>query len=378
MSSTPKTTHGGLAAAGRTSVKRRVRGGAVGTVFDWSLAGFRSTNVNKDDCSIVPEGGINIIGSGAQRKHGAIHTKSKLDILPDILAEMLREQDIREGALFPNPVMRQLIPQFRDRVRVGVSPEKIGRGSFATSPFKAGELVCVIGGNVAAKGAHNSFTFEIWDGGPVLGEAPNDDPFTWWGACNQYVWSNKHESEGNSLRCIPGGVIVASRDIEAGEELFIHYGMWYDWDPAMLVAAKQLLPHVLEAAVVCKMADTNGLVSLWEEVALHVTLLEAKVGGPLSRLIADFISGTVKGVHLSFPYGDVPTAIWLESLLRCRPFISQFSFRGLCPSTRLPVKDSLLKQPESIRPRRLASLGVDNTGGGVATEYLFFFSPIRF
>ena len=285
----------------------------------------------------------------------ALKTNSKQlrRVVGSVLSDHLSRGRYEIGALYPTLVARQDIPPFFTNITRKASREGCGEGLFARRAIGAGELVCIVGGLITSVEASNEYSLELWAGGPIVGDHPTDDPYTWWGAMNDHVWGTLGDHEGsdrNNVLCAEGGVVTAARRIKKGEELFLDYGPAYDWDPVKWILAGQLKDVVNQVARMVGQ-DIGSLGEAWALAIKPADIREARRTAGLPKLLADFMDGDLSSAHHFFPEKRDNSSDWLATLLRCRAFIGQYSLRGCQPSRRMPLESWLFLAKDNRRPR---------------------------
>jgi hypothetical protein len=115
-----------------------------------------------------------------------------------------------------------------------------GKGLFARKPFAQGQLVGVYGGVRGNRTNKNGYIFEDgWgtiDAAPVSEEFPDQRSM---GRINDWYWDLDKANVEFSRHC--QGLVVATKKISCGDELFMSYGPTY-WDDKKVDYLRLLLP----------------------------------------------------------------------------------------------------------------------------------------
>jgi hypothetical protein len=240
-----------------------------------------------------------------------------------------------------------------ERTYGGTSGVCEGEGLFVRWGFKEGQLIGIYGGTaVSAAGDYvMAVRTDLWIDGNVAT-----------GLCTRFKLINDYIWDEDKQNCIltSGGVIWAMRDIKAGEELFMSYSEWYNWDRVKMQHLRRTLQHVQQAGQVL------GGIRREEEEALEAMVRAGgeddlprwRIGGGVRRLLADFVDGMGGGAYLHrvSPQrrDDDNDMCWLARLLSCFNFHEQVGFRKGGPQATLDVGwlTQLVEQSSVARPRR--------------------------
>ena len=156
--------------------------------------------------------------------------------------------NVREGDTFPSGVVRKNLEHLLDKVQVKVSPVIKGKGNnlslglFTSKKLiTKGEVIGIYSGiATCSEGNDSLYLFQLDQscrGGSgrlgissrVIDGSPSTlDPWTVFGRINEWVWKSRDEGLMNNCEVLPGGIIVASRNLR-DEEIFISYGSDYPW-----------------------------------------------------------------------------------------------------------------------------------------------------
>jgi hypothetical protein len=246
-------------------------------------------------------------------------------VIEGMLVEIANRTTIGED--YPGQAMRVWLREGIHRTRIRESTiEGAGRGLHAVWGFKEGQLVGIYGGlRTETTGAYVMAVREgVWIDG-----AHSQGTHDRCAMINDYIWDDDRQN----CTLGQGGAIWANKNIKAGEELFMSYSDWYDWDEAKLTRLRQLCVHVRAAAGTLGAAQEDELLQLEatvESATPDTIKLWRKQSGAV-RLLADFVDGMGDGglLHTVSPkYREGETwGRWLARLLSCVNFHTQVGFR---------------------------------------------------
>ena len=146
----------------------------------------------------------------------------------DSLLVQLRAGYAANSTCYPSPALRVSLHKLLQRTTQRPTQICPGNGLFATTRILCGQVVGVYGDkNSDKESGRTKSGYEMGiDKGVIIGKIPDaSDPWSKFGNINDYIW-NKDKC---NCKLLPGGIIVATRHIEEGEELYMSYGDYYDW-----------------------------------------------------------------------------------------------------------------------------------------------------
>ena len=151
-----------------------------------------------------------------------------------------------DARIFPSQLLRNKLEYLLESTTVDESSVCGGKGLFVSDKraIRKGEVIGIYGGKAQSASRTNAYTFNIEEGYDV-GAVPTDDPWTKCGYINECIWDRaKCNCEHRE-----NGLIVALRPIKSGEELFMSYGVKYDWsDLVNCYKASSLIDALVEMA----------------------------------------------------------------------------------------------------------------------------------
>ena len=144
--------------------------------------------------------------------------------------------------IYPSILLRNELEYLLERTEVRHATHCDGMGLFTTPPIiREGEVVIIYGGKPIINNIRNSYTMQITNSYEV-GHPPIDtDRWTKAGYINDYIWNRKW----CNCKMLSNGIIVATKDIRSGSELFMSYGQHYDWSAVKLSYHIQLVEYII-------------------------------------------------------------------------------------------------------------------------------------
>jgi hypothetical protein len=251
----------------------------------------------------------------------------------------------RDGDIYPPLLPGTLDLQKWCKKKSGI--QGAGAGLFSIRHIKKGDIIGILGGRVTTQ--RNRYSVEISPGVLVDTTPTGCRDSSIYGYINDYVWGD------HGLNCAllhnGAGMIVATKNIVAGAELFMSYGEHYEsqWDVAKLVRVHSIGPLVAIAAAVLgvpwfgtAVADLMDELAGWK-LDDKGSLDYRRGGNQRDRLVMALIDGDLRQrdiLHRVRPgscEGEVFDR-WLERLFRCTRFHEQVSFReGGYPGSRIDL-----------------------------------------
>ena len=189
--------------------------------------------------------------------------------------------------------------------------------------IQLGELIGIYSGPRTTQ--RNSYTMYITRDFEV-GDTPDPtDDWTKFGYINEYIWSR------DKCNCIIGehGAIRATRTIHHGEELFISYGLEYQWDHLKTQYHYSLVDAIVSMSKLLPSAPPETVIR-----ETYLSALQSVFHTEFKQLLTHFFAHDANDPRATFPihnslpsYSGGSVLEWIEIVLRCRWFYEQQCFR---------------------------------------------------
>jgi hypothetical protein len=210
-----------------------------------------------------------------------------------------------------------------------------------------GDIIGILGGKVTKD--RNKYSVEISPGVLVDTTPTGMRDSSIYGYINDYIWDDS--GQNCSLLHNGAGLIVATKNIVAGAELYMSYGEHYEsqWDEAKLHRIHEIGKLVAVAATVVginwfgtAIADLMDELAAWK-LDDKGSLDYRRRGCPRDSLVMALIDGDLRQrdiLHRVRPGSSEGESFerWLERLFRCTRFHEQVAFReGGSPGSRIDL-----------------------------------------
>ena len=232
-----------------------------------------------------------------------------------------------EGRVYPPTAIRRYTHKAYERLETRIVPEVNGLGCFLKRDRKniqAGELIGVYEGVMG--GAEGPYALQL------PGEIVDGDPSHPINAMMSRINDDFVRPERRNCRFNPGGLVVATKRITAGEQLLLDYGTDYDWDHVKVHAVRALGKRIQVAAEKLEVEGFDLPMHEMCEVLANLPQEWRKItsGQPWGTLVEGLVDEKLGEdvMHRYLPNrrkGDT-FAVWVERLLTCKPFATRSGY----------------------------------------------------
>jgi exonuclease III len=208
-----------------------------------------------------------------------------------------------------------------------------GQGLFLrpdASGIAQGEMIGIYAG--VLRSGRTAYSLDIGGDNVIDGTPVSDDPIWFMGRINDWIW----DEQGQNCRILKGGVIVATKWIKPGDQLFMSYSADYDWGSQKWNLFQNTWDNLRQLLRLWEISDyMEDLAVMESHTSGALSYDECKDQlGELAHLVKVFLQGMPESDQHRFEPRPLPAekfANWVERVLRCREWVQRFSFRSFRP-----------------------------------------------